>query len=303
MRMTASYVKPFKACQFVRDNKLSGTVYNYWTEGGFIAYSQFPDPNTGKTHLQLFMDGRAQAAYNTEAYQHWMYIMSGGDPARQAQRANRASYTASDYQAIGDWIDKQLEKENVWVVFMPSAQFNSEVIRGLETSPNWRAVYMDEEQRIYANIKFDRGRKLYLGMFVDQTKFPDNFSKLLTVGYNLIYIQDPNKVKDGCEFIKQAFMQRPSQITALEVINAGSHFPPFRQRMVEIFNQYLNDFIGKKQTYIKQDGYRSRLLAAIVIGDYMARISSNNKEVADKYRKYYNDFTDEQAYINKTCRW
>jgi len=302
MRMTASYAKPFKACQFVRDNKLSGTVYNYWTEGGFIAYSQIPDPNTGKTPLQLFMDGRAQAAYNTKAYQHWMDIMSGGDPARQAVKANRA-YTASDYQAIGDWVDKQLEKENVWVVFMPSAQFNSEVIRGLETSPNWRAVYMDEEQRIYADVKFERGRKLYLGMFMDQTKFPDDFSKLLTVGYNLIYVQDPNKVKNGCEFITQAFMQRPSQITALEVINAGRHFPPFRQQMVAVFNQYLNDFIGKKQTYIKQAGYRSRLLAAIVIGDYMAKVSHSDKTVADKYRKYYNDFTDEQAYINKTCRW
>ena len=65
MRMTASYAKPFKACQFIRDNNLKGTVFNYWTEGGFVAYGQIPDPNTGKTPLQLYMDGRAQAAYNT----------------------------------------------------------------------------------------------------------------------------------------------------------------------------------------------------------------------------------------------
>ncbi len=85
MRMTASYAKPFKAGQFVRDNKLSGTVYNYWTEGGFIAYSQIPDPNTGKTPLQLFMDGRAQAAYEPETYEIWSSTMFGGPAVQEAQ--------------------------------------------------------------------------------------------------------------------------------------------------------------------------------------------------------------------------
>ncbi|HUT62644.1 MAG TPA: hypothetical protein VMZ04_01685, partial [Anaerolineae bacterium] len=68
MRMTASHVKPFDACSFIRNNKLKGNMFNYWTEGGFIAYGQEPDSATGKTPLQLFMDGRAQAAYEHDSF-------------------------------------------------------------------------------------------------------------------------------------------------------------------------------------------------------------------------------------------
>ena len=68
MRMTASYAKPFEACEFMRLNKLSGIMFNYWTEGGFIAWGQEPDPETGRTPLQLFMDGRAQAAYDVKVF-------------------------------------------------------------------------------------------------------------------------------------------------------------------------------------------------------------------------------------------
>ena len=34
MRMTASNLKPFDVCQFIRENKFSGRVFNHWTEGG-----------------------------------------------------------------------------------------------------------------------------------------------------------------------------------------------------------------------------------------------------------------------------
>jgi hypothetical protein len=303
MRMTASYAKPFKACQFLRDNKLSGTVFNYWTEGGFIAYGQIPDPNTGKTPLQLYMDGRAQAAYKTSAYQDWMYIMSGGDPARLAQRAGRASYTMSDYQAIGNWLDKQFEEKNVWIVFMPLDQFDSEVVRGLETNPNWRAVFMNENQRIYANVKCQQGRDLYMGMFTAQTKYPDSFSQLFTVGRNLLYINDEDKVRDGCKLLMKAFAQFPSYGIVSELISASNRIPHFKEQVVDVFSQYFDDFVNKKNTYMKQDGYRGKLLVAVIIGDYLTRINSNKPEIADKYRKYVKDFSAEQPYINKNARW
>jgi hypothetical protein len=62
IRMTASHAKPFYAGKFIKDNRLEGKMLNYWTEGGFIAWAQEPDPDTGRTPLQLYMDGRAQAA-------------------------------------------------------------------------------------------------------------------------------------------------------------------------------------------------------------------------------------------------
>ncbi|MHC4755712.1 MAG: hypothetical protein ACYTBP_11275, partial [Planctomycetota bacterium] len=117
MRMTASDVKPFYACQFIKDNKLSGKMFNYWTEGGFLAWGQQPDPNTGKTPLQLFMDGRAQAAYEPEFYRLWIHIISGGPTVRNAT-LRKQKLTSSDYKKVGKWIDEQLKKYDVWLVLM-----------------------------------------------------------------------------------------------------------------------------------------------------------------------------------------
>jgi len=138
MRMTASDAKPFYALKFIKDNKLEGKMFNYWTEGGFIAWGQEPDPNTGKTPLQLFMDGRAQAAYNRDTFDIWTYIMSGGLPGsdgyeimQAAQMRARVSgkkmgqnLTRDDYAKIGQSFSDELEKRNVWVVLMPSAVYN-----------------------------------------------------------------------------------------------------------------------------------------------------------------------------------
>ena len=302
MRMTASYAKPFKACQFVRDNRLKGTVFNYWTEGGFIAYGQIPDPNTGKTPLQLFMDGRAQAAYNTSAYRHWMNIMGGGDFARIVQNAGRA-FTISDYQAIGNWLDEQFHKENVWVVFMPVAQFDSELVRGLDANPNWRPVYMDEEQRIYVDVKCQQGRELYIGVFTGQTRFPDETSKLLTTGHNLLRMQGEDNTNTGCELILRAFMQRPSQVTVLELVLAINLHPQLQDRIVDVLSRYFDDFIEKKQTYIKQDGCRNKILAASLAGDYLANMNRDKPDLANKYRTYLKEFNEERYHIDKTSRW
>ena len=302
MRMTASYAKPFKACQFIRDNHLKGTVFNYWTEGGFIAYGQIPDPNTGKTPLQLFMDGRAQAAYNTSTYRYWMHIMNGGDPARMVQNAGRA-FTVSDYQAVGNWLDKQFHKENVWVVLMPVSQFDSELVKGLDANPNWRPVYMDEEQRIYVDVKCQQGGELYMGMLTGQTKFPDGLSKVLTTGHNFLRLQGEDNTNTGCELVTRAFMQRPSQVTALELILAVDLHPQLRDRIAGIFIKYVDDFVEKKKTYVKQNGYRNRILVAALAGDYLANMNQDKPDIASKYKTYVKEFNEEQRYINKTSRW
>lgn len=302
MRMTASYAKPFKGCQFIRDNKLKGTVFNYWTEGGFVAYGQIPDPNTGKTPLQLFMDGRAQAAYNTTAYQHWMYIMSGGEPAGMVQRAGRA-YTASDYEAIGNWLDGKFQQEKVWVVFMPSAQLDSELVKGLEADPNWRSVFINDKERIYVDVRTQQGKDVYLGLFTGQTKFPDESSRLLTIGYNLLRIKDESKPNNGCEFVAQSFIRQPSQITAIELVHAANRYPQFQGRTTEVLSQYFDDFIANKQTYAKRHGYHERLISAMLAGEYLAGINRNNTDLVNRYRTYMKEFTKEQQWMGKTFRW
>jgi hypothetical protein len=297
MRMSASYAKPFKACQFVRDNQMKGEVFNYWTEGGFIAYGQFPDPNTGKTPLQLFMDGRAQAAYNTDAYQRWMYIMSGGDPVRTAERAGR-ELNASDYQQVGQWLDQELTKEKTWVVFMPAAQLDSVLIKGLSTNPNWRPVYLDDEQEIMVNVKTEQGRKLYMGIFNGETKFPDEFSKLLTTGYNVLRLQDGN-LKDAFEILMKALSIKPSSTAAVELIRVGH--TEFQDKLEELFNNYFNDFMKNKELYRQRDGYRDRMMTTMIIGNYLSNIDQNFKTRYDT--EISPQFAKELAIIGEHSRW
>jgi hypothetical protein len=299
MRMSASYAKPFKACQFVRDNNMKGEVFNYWTEGGFVAYGQFPDPNTGKTPLQLFMDGRAQAAYNTDAYQRWMYIMSGGDPVREVERAGR-SMANSDYQKVGQWLDEQLTKENVWVVFMPAAQFDSVLLKGLEMNPGWRPAYMDDEQEIFVNVKTQQGRDLYTGIFTGATKFPDEFSKLLTSGYNIVRLQDGDS-KAAFDMLEKALSIKPSNTAAIELLRIGHSDPQLRDRTLKIFRDYFNDYLEHKDDYMKKDGYRDRMMATIIIGNYLSSLDPVFKQKYDN--EIYPQFGVELETIGKTSRW
>jgi hypothetical protein len=302
MRMTASYAKPFKACQFIRDNQIKGKVFNYWTEGGFIAYGQIPDPNTGKTPLQLYMDGRAQAAYNPVNYENWMRVMSGGEPVRQAQAAGRAM-AVSDYQAVGDWLDNQFQRENVGVVFMPTSQVETDFLRGLDTDPNWRVVYIDEEQRLYVDIRTQQGNDVFTGMFTGQTKFPDEATKQITLGYTLVRTQKEDSVSGGCDLLAQAFMNRPSQVSVIELIHAANFYPKFRGALSAVLARYFDDFISNKQAYMKQDGYRDRAIAAMLAGNYLAGVNGNNPDMAAKYKAYMQEFSKEQQKLNRDSRW
>lgn len=298
MRMSASYAKPFRACQFVRDNKMKGEVYNYWTEGGFVAYGQFPDPNTGKTPLQLYMDGRAQAAYNTDAYQRWMYIMSGGDPIRDAERAGREP-GPSDYKKVGQWLDQQFAKEKVWVTFMPAAQFDSVFVKGLATNSNWRPVYLDDEQEIMVDVKTEQGIALYTGLFTGATKFPDEFSRLLTTGYNMARLQDgdPNMAFDS---LAKALEIKPSNTAAIELIRLTGRDEKLSIKLTELFTRYFDDYLKNKDKYKKQDGFRDRIMAVMIVGNFLSNVDAKFKQ---NYEQYYEDFNKELARIGETSRW
>jgi len=55
--------QPIRAINFFDDNHVKGLVFNEWTNGGFVPFWQEPDPDTGKPPCQVYIDGRAQAAY------------------------------------------------------------------------------------------------------------------------------------------------------------------------------------------------------------------------------------------------
>jgi len=302
MRMTASDAKPFYACKFIKDNKLKGKMFNYWTEGGFIAYGQQPDPNTGKTPLQLFMDGRAQAAYEPRAYGVWSTIMEGGPTVRNA-RARKRKLENKDYIKIGQWIDKQLKKHDVWVVLMPYVVFEKPPVRGLEFDPNWQLVFFNNKQKLFVDITTPQGRELFAN--IPRNIYPDDFSKNLIIAHNLLMPGRPKDAhKQGLDFAIRAFKASPSQAPMHKILLAARS-PELRTRVNRFCKDYFDDFTKKRNDYAKKDGYHHRLVAALVAGNRLLGIAKKqkNKEVVKFYSTKIREYTRERTKMLKGKRW
>ncbi len=277
MRMTASYSKPFEACEFIRKNKLSGVMYNYWTEGGFIAWGEEPDPNTGRIPLQLFMDGRAQAAYDVSTFDSWSNILSGGPRPSAALRAGR-DLKPEDYVEVANWISEQLRQHGVWVVLMPDGQFNAPFTIAFDYSRDWRTVYTDDKQKLFVDIASPKGPALFNGMFTGQTVYPNEYLADLAVGHNLLLSVDAAQKKKGLEYVVKALNDFPSPAAMKELLYTGGMFAELRPRINQICEQYLRSFEENKAAYARQDGYNFRLHAAwlgLARMELMAKLTKN----------------------------
>ncbi|MFH1616763.1 MAG: hypothetical protein ABIG61_16985 [Planctomycetota bacterium] len=310
MRMTASHAKPFYAMNFIRDNKISGKMFNYWTEGGFIAWGQDPDPNTGKTPLQLFMDGRAQAAYNTDAYNRWQAIMMGGPESYKVRRLAGRKPTAKEFEKIGEWISEELRKNNVWVTLMPAAQFSSDFVMGLEHNPDWRIVFMNNGQKLFVDVKTEQGEKLYKGLFDGTTVNSDDFSRLLTLSHNLLRIGDRRILEGAFAAAAQAFQLDPSRMPIAEIFLAGNL--GMQQEADRFCESFVQDFINKKNEYEKRNGYARRLRAAVITSERLTKSYADKAGKADDpesegrkrfYASRMNEFVRELMPVSAGQRW
>jgi hypothetical protein len=307
MRMTDSGQKPFYATKFIKDNKLQGNMLNYWTEGGFIAFGQEPDPNTGRTPLQLFMDGRAQAAYNREAFEEWSTVMAGGMITGQIvarAEARRQSVSSDDYVEIGQWMDEQLRSYNVWVVLMPYSEYRTpppqeyyrkmsyHAIQGIERNPNWPLVFFNNKQKLYVDVRTPRGKELFDGIFNGKTIYPDDFHRNLICAHSwLFYRRGIDEKRKGFDFAVKAFNLNPSPAPMQEIMFVASRFAEIRPDVNKFCENYVREFAENEAAWAKLDGYRDRVeaarLACFYLGD-VARTQRNTKLVnyyADQERK------------------
>jgi len=305
MRMSASDAKPFCACKFIKDNNLKGKMFNYWTEGGFIAWGQQPDPNTGHIGLKLFMDGRAQAAYNVPAFNLWTAIMAGG-PTVQSAHVRGHTLTTEDYREVGEWIDQQLKKQNVWVVLMPAAQFDSPFAKGLDYCPNWPLVLMNNKDRLFVDVTTPRGRDLYDGMFNGKTVFPDDFCKNLTLAHNLLLFGKGAAAKNqGLDLVFKAYSVNPSPAAMFEVVIVAARFSETRPRVDDFCKQVVDDFVKNKMLYTGQNGYRLRLEAIRLASIHSQKVAQirNDTNLAGFYAAQIQNCENERNRLSETQRW
>ena len=206
---------------------------------GFIAWGQDPDPNTGKTPLQLFIDGRAQAAYEPAIYILWQNIMSGGPYFASA----RARGEKIDYQKLGQWVDEQLKKYDVWVILMPSDQFDSPFMKGIEQNSNWLPVFISDEQKILVDIRTPRGKELFDGVFDGRTIYRDDFYRNIIIAD--ILLRNEKTAEQGFNFAVKAFKSKPCRTSVFAVINA-IRFNSLRDKAYAVCKEYFDEFEKNK---------------------------------------------------------
>jgi hypothetical protein len=282
IRMTASAAKPFDACRFITDNKMRGNMFNYWTEGGFIAWGQIPDAD-GHTPLQLFMDGRAQAAYNYDAYILWSEIMFGG-PVVQKARIRNQNLTVDDYVQTGKWLDSRLKQFKVWVVLMPSNQFDTPFVKGLEYNPSWRLAYLDDKQKLYVDISTPRGLEIFKGIDDGNTIYPEKCYRNIIIAHNtLVFNSPPEQIARGLQSAFGAFEESPTRTPVQLIQIYYEHYPQLRPQIDAFWQKVLDDFHLNKQKYLSSDGYYFRAVSALMAMGHLQPAAS--KETIESYER------------------
>lgn len=329
MRMTASDAKPFYAGDFIRLNRLEGVVFNYWTEGGFIAWAQEPDPETGHTPLKVFMDGRAQAAYQQKVYDLWTNIMAGGRIAyslQQRAKARNRQLNAQEYRRIGKWIDKQLENykqllagseggqnnetkeqggKEVWTSLMPAGQFDTVFVRALTYMPEWQLIFLNNEQKLFVDARTPQGKELLRGIWTGKTKYPTKFSEYLIKAHRLLMSEgNSENHRKGFEFAKKAFAERPSQ-SPLRKIMFAARYRELRKEVFTFCREYFKSFEENKDALAGEDGYHRKLVSALLSAQYLSQVEKNrgNMEKASEYSAKYRKYRKERKQLIEPKRW
>jgi hypothetical protein len=321
MRMTASDAKPFYALKFIKDNKLEGKMFNYWTEGGF-----------GKTPLQLFMDGRAHAAYNRTTFDEWTSIMSGGLPRSKGYEIMQAAQwrieisnrsgkklkleqilKSDDYVKLGQSFSNELEKRNVWAVLMPSAVYNDpdkpasyHVMRGFEQNPNWPIVFFNNRQKLFVDIRTPRGKELFDGIFNGKTIYPDDYHKNLISAHSwLRYRPGIEEKKKALDFAIKAFQLKPSPTTILEILLMTTNFAELNPKVNKFCSDYFDEFTDKENIWSKQDGYRHKVEAVRLACFHLKKLAQARRDtkLVQFYAGKENEYLLELARIHQSKRW
>ena len=318
MRMTASYLKPFDVCRFINDNQIEGRVFNYWTEGGAIAFGQKPDSETGQIPLKLFMDGRAQAAYNHDKFRLWQEIFSGGTEGQKAtaakgqmlllqerRRTNTNAYKTAvttyneSTEKAALWIDAQLREYDVWVVLMSQSEEDSVFMKALKKTKNWKTAYLDNTQHLLVDSDTPQGKALLSSIVEGTALFPNTYAKNLSTASVISETQNTAKYGDLYSLTKNAFDENPSPLSTV-AMRGLTGLPMFRTKIIDDLKHYTDDFVQNKYLYRQKNGVLMRLTSAEIAARTLAQSNASEK---DRYEKYASEFREEASTLGHEHVW
>jgi len=188
---------------------------------------------------------------------------------------------------------------------MPNNQFDKPLVQGLIYDPDWRIVFMNNKQKLLVDVRSDKGKELYQGMFTQKLIYPDEFSANLSLGHNLLEFKDPVQKRQGLELVKKAFELNPSPGPMLDMLLIAGSFAEFGAEVDAFCVDYATKFEENKAEWSRQDGYNHRLEAARLAMLRLERVAKaqGNAEAAKTCADRMNAYLRERNRISARKRW
>jgi hypothetical protein len=102
---------------------------------------------------------------------------------------------------------------------------------------------------------------------------------------------EKHSVKDGLDLAIDAFYSKPSLPALTMILSADRNFPNLKPYLNNFCENYLNDYLKKRNLYVKQDGYYIRIFAAFWAASKLQEAAE--KQYNYKLSYFYNDIKEE----------
>jgi hypothetical protein len=273
-RMTHSHQRPWGPCSFLAANGITGRMWNFWDEGGFLAFCQQPEPARGTLPVGIFIDGRAQAAYDPQALRSYLDLLNG--PGRSGQ-AGESLATVADLDSLRAWTARRLHELDVSLALIPAGQQRTAFARAAASMPGWQLVYIDAEHTLFVDTGSAGGRALAERVASGAAHYPDEASAKLTAAFRLLPPRTEEDQRRAVELAVLSYHAAPSSLAVLCATRAA-HTPAAGLEALRFCRGVAEEFTSNRDRYREGAGYSVRLEAATLALEYLATVAKSTDQ-------------------------
>lgn len=257
-RLTHSYLRPHGAMGFLAGNSVQGRILVPWEEGGFVEAAQQPDPGSGRTPLQVLIDGRAQEAFPAATLATYQELMAAGPPGAALAASGRGP-TAAEASAMYAWVEHRLEELGIGIVLVTPGSTASMLSAALFNSAAWQVVYLDEHHSLLASRALEA--ELVAAVDAGRAAYPDDQSAAVTRAYLGLRRGDDESLDEAFRQAKAACEPVPSARAvglAAQAATAPNRQAELRSWLRQLAERVMAEWPGLR----RQDGHFRHLAAA-----------------------------------------
>jgi hypothetical protein len=265
-RMTHGHQRPWGPCAFLAANGVRGRLWNFWDEGGFLAACQQPEAGSGAVPVRLFIDGRAQAAFDAGALRSYLDLLNG--PGRSDTRGAGAE-RVEDLVALREWTARRLRELEVGFALVPAGRQRTAFARAVAGLPGWQVAYVDGGHTLFADGGRPEGGALLAAVAAGAARFPDEASAALTAAMRLLPPRSDGDRARAVALAAASYRARPASLAVLAATRAAGTGAA-RADALALCRAVAEEFAANRDRHRAAHGYGQRLDAAVVALEYLA---------------------------------